>query len=64
MRAFILACLFIPFAAQAGPDPASITTEIATWYAGDGFITLIGGALALAAAFAVGYRWLKGMIFS
>ncbi len=66
MKAFALVVmtLFIPSLALAGPASAAITTEIATWYSTTGFITLVGSVLALAAIFAVGYKWLKGMIFS
>ncbi len=60
----LMAVLRLPSLALAGPTATAVTTEIATWYATDGFITLVGSALALAAIFAVGYKWLKGMIFS
>ena len=43
---------------------ATIKTQIASWYGSDGFITVIGTALALAAAAALAFKWIKGMIFS
>ena len=50
--------------ALAVPDVTAVVAEVEGWYAATGPVTLVGAAVLTAAAVAVGYKWIKGMIFS
>lgn len=62
--AAVLAML-APELAMAAESSAitTIKTQITGWYGSEGFITVIGSALVLAAAAAVAFKWIKGMLF-
>lgn len=48
---------------MAAPDATAAVAEIASWTATDGPIVAVGSAFLVAAAVAVGFKWIKGMIF-
>ncbi len=51
-------------AVQAVPDVTAVVAEIEGWTGVGGPALLVGGAIVTAAALFVGYKWIKGMIFS
>ncbi len=48
----------------AAPDVSGVVSEIESWTSAGGPALLVGGAIVTAAALFVGYKWIKGMIFS
>jgi hypothetical protein len=55
-------CTSVPV--HAVPDVTDVVAEIEGWTGVGGPALLVGGAIVTAAALFVGYKWIKGMIFS